>query len=154
SGLYRAAPADVLDAVVDAIGEAAGASFLVARIVATTEATATRLPDPKDPEWRAALPRHTGPAMWRGLNPTPGTEADKAARLMLPLAYAQGNGLPWEDIWPRLINALSPAYRYGDEDLIWLRRTAGSYVIGGMEFGRSAYRLYHQALAEYLLEGR
>ena len=58
-------------------------------------------------------------------------EADKAERLLLPLAYAQGNGLPWEDIWPRLVEALSPGSGYGNDDLIWLRRTAGSYAVEG-----------------------
>ena len=154
SGLYRTAPADVLDAVTEAIGEAAGASFLVARITATTEATATRLPSPEDPAWRQALPRRAGQAMQRDLRLRLGQDAGKAARLLLPLAYAQGSGLPWEGIWPRLAGALSPGHRYGNEDLIWLRRAAGSYAVEGLEGGRSVYRLYHQALAEHLLENR
>ena len=154
SGVYRAAPADVVAAVTEAIGEAAGKSFLVARITATTEATATRLPDPADPAWRAALPRHAGQAMRRDLRLRLGDDADKAERLLLPLAYAQGSGLPWEKIWPRLAETLSPGNGYGNDDLIWLRRAAGSYAVEGLAGGRSAYRLYHQALAEHLLEGR
>jgi WD40 repeat protein len=154
SGLYRAAAADLLDAVTEAIGEAAGASFLVARITATTEATVTWLPNPKDPAWRQALPRRAGQAMRRDLRLRLRDQADKAARLLLPLAYSQGSGLPWEGIWPRLADALSPGRGYGDEDLIWLRRAAGSYAVEGLEGGRSVYRLYHQALAEHLLEGR
>ena len=154
SGLYRTAPAAILGAVTDAIGEAAGASFLVARITATTEATATRLPAPADPAWRQALPRHAGQAMRRDLDLRLGQDADKAAALLLPLAYAQGGGLPWEEIWPRLADALSPGHGYGNEDLIWLRTAAGSYAVEGLADGRSAYRLYHRALAEYLLERR
>ena len=154
SGLYRTAPADVVNAVTEAIGQAAGSSFLVARITATTEATAAVLPNPNDPAWRAALPRRAGQAMRRDLRLRLGGEADKAERLLLPLAYAQGNGLPWENIWPRLVEALSPGSGYGNDDLIWLRRTAGSYAVEGLADGRSAYRLYHQALTEHLLEGR
>jgi WD40 repeat protein len=154
SGLYRAAPAAVLEAVTEAISEAAGASFLVARITATTEATATRLPDPRNSAWRRALPRHAGEAMQRDLRLRLGEEAGKAGRLLLPLAYAQGSGLPWEGIWPRLANTLSPGHGYGNEDLIWLRRAAGSYAVEGVENGRSVYRLYHQALSEHLREGR
>ena len=153
-GLYRTAPADVLDAVTEAIGQAAGSSFLVARITATTEAAAARLPNPNDPAWRAALPQHAGQAMRRDLRLRLGGEADKAERLLLPLAYAQGNGLPWENIWPRVVEALSPGCGYGNHDLTWLRRAAGSYAIEGLANGRSAYRLYHQALTEHLLDGR
>ena len=154
SGVYRTAPAAVLDAVTDAIGQAAGASFLVARITAGTEATATQLPSPADPAWRQALPRHAGQAMRRDLDLRLGQDADKAAALLLPLAYAQGSGLPWEDIWPRLADALSPGHGYGNQDLIWLRTAAGSYAVEGLADGRSAYRLYHRALAEHLLESR
>src|SRR5208282_3613723 len=108
SGLYRTAPAGTLAAVSEAIAEAAGTSFLVARITAATEATAAALPSPGDSAWRQALPRYAGPAMRRDLSVRLGEEADKAARLLLPLAYAQGSGLPWEDLWPRLADALSP----------------------------------------------
>jgi Caspase domain len=155
SGLYQTAPAGTLDAVIEALGEAAGASFLVARITAVTEATTTKLPSPTDPAWRQALPRHAGPAMRRDLRLRLGSDADKAARLLLPLAYAQGSGLPWEDIWPRVAAALSPGYGYGNDDLIWLRKTAGSYAVENpADDDRSAYRLYHKALAENLLENR
>ena len=154
SGLYPAAPAAVLDEVAEAIGEAAGTSFLVARITATTEATMFRLPNPADRAWRQALPRHAGEAMRRDLRLRLGQNADRAARLLLPLAYAQGGGLPWENIWPSLVDALSPGRGYGNDDLIWLRKAAGSYAIEGLADGRSVYRLYHQALAEHLLETR
>jgi len=154
SGVYRIAAPQVVDAVTDAIGQAAGSSFLVARITATTESTAAELPDPNDPAWRAALPQRAGPAMRRDLRLRLGSEADKAEALLLPLAYAQGNGLPWEGIWPRLVEALSPGSGYDNDDLTRLRKTAGSYAVEGLAYGRSAYRLYHQALVDHLLEGR
>jgi WD40 repeat protein len=154
SGLYRSASEGVLDAVTEAIGQAAGSSFLVARITATTESTVAQLPNPWDRGWRAALPQHAGEAMRRDLRVRLGAEAGKAEQLLLPLAYAQGNGLPWENIWPRLVEALSPGCGYGNDELIWLRRTAGSYAVESVADGRSVYRLYHQALAEHLLEGR
>jgi hypothetical protein len=62
--------------------------------------------------------------------------------------------MPWENVWPHLIQALSPDAGLGDDDLLWLRRNAGSYVVERVDDGRSAYRLYHQALVEYLVEGR
>jgi WD40 repeat protein len=154
SGIYSATPAAILEEITEAIREAAGKSFLVARITATTEATVFRLPDPTDRAWREALPRHAGEAMRRDLRLRLKENADRAARLLLPLAYAQGGGLPWENIWPSLVNALSPGRGYGNEQLIWLRRAAGSYAVESLVNGRSAYRLYHQALAEHLLETR
>ena len=112
------------------------------------------LPNPRDPAWQAALPRHAGDAMRRDLRLRLRYQADIAESLLLPLAYAQGGGLPWENIWPRLAEALSPGNGYGNDHLVWLRRTAGSYAVEGVADGRSAYRLFHQALAEYLLERR
>ena len=154
SGLYRTAPSSIVNAVTEAIRKAAGSSFLVARITATTEAASAQLPDLRDPAWRTALPHHAGQAIQRDLRLRLGVEADKAKKLLLPLAYAQGNGLPWENIWPCLVEALSPGSDYHNNDLIWLRRTAGSYAVEGIADGRSAYRLYHQAVTEYLLQGR
>jgi WD40 repeat protein len=154
SGLYSSARPSVLGDITHAIAAAAGTSFLVARIAGATEATASRLPDPDDASWRAALPRHAGEAMQRDLRLRLGADADKAAQLLLPLAYAQGGGMPWENVWPRLADDLSPGHNYGNEELMWLRRAAGSYAVEGVVGGRSVYRLYHQALADYLVQGR
>ena len=154
SGIYREAHESVLDAAADAIGQAAGNSFLVARITAATEATATRLPDPKDITWRQGLPRRAGPGMYRDLRQRLGKEAARAEKLLLPLAYAQGSGMPWEDLWPRLANKLSPGDNYDNDDLVWLRTAAGSYAVESRAEGRSVYRLYHQALTDYLREKR
>jgi hypothetical protein len=92
--------------------------------------------------------------MRRDLDMRLGDKAQRAADLLLPLAYSQGSGMPWEDIWPRLADALSASNRYGNHDLVWLRTAAGSYAVEGVADGRSVYRLYHQALVEHLLEGR
>ena len=51
--------------------------------------------------------------------------------LLLPLAYAQGGGLPWEDMWPLLANALAPGHGYTNEDLLWLAGHAGSFIVEG-----------------------
>lgn len=135
-----------------AVAEAAGASFLVARFAAYTLASAdTVVTDPFDRHWRAGLPRHAGQAMRDDLNRRLGPHAQRAADLLRPLAYAEGQGLPWEDIWAPLASAIS-GRPYTDADLLWLRHHAGSYVVEATEGGRSAYRLYHQALTEHLRE--
>ncbi|MEU0247328.1 caspase family protein, partial [Streptomyces sp. NPDC006235] len=147
---YRSTTPSLLRAVAQAVGDAAGMSFLVARFAAYTLASAEQaVPDPYDVRWRAGLPRHAGQAMREDLTRRLGTDAQRATDLLRPLAYAEGQGLPWEDIWAPLASAISGS-AYTDEDLLWLRRNAGSYVVEATENGRSAYRLYHQALTEHL----
>ena len=145
----------LLEAVTAAISEAAGKSFFVARILAGTQAGQPVLPDPADLAWRASLPRAAGPAMRRDLELRLGGRAAQAIDLLLSLAYAQGSGLPWEDVWPLLANTLAPGHGYTNEDLLWLTGHAGSFIVeGGTLAGRSLYRLYHRSLAEDLLSGR
>ena len=145
----------LLDAVTGAITEAAGHSFFVARILAATQAAQPTLPDPLDAAWRASLPQAAGPAMRRDLDLRLGDQAVQAKELLLPLAYAQGGGLPWEDVWPLLANALAPGHGYTNEDLLWLAGHAGSFIVeGGTLASRSIYRLYHRSLAEDLIADR
>ncbi|WP_414507379.1 caspase family protein [Streptomyces sp. NEAU-L66] len=139
--------------VAHAVAAAAGTSFLVARIAAGTLAAADDVvADPSDRQWQNSLPRLPGQAMHDDLTRRLGPDARRAADLLRPLAFAEGQGLPWGDIWAPLASAIS-GRTYTDDDLMWLRRTAGSYVVEATESGRSAYRLYHQALAEHLRDG-
>ncbi|OEJ62707.1 hypothetical protein BGM19_00990 [Streptomyces agglomeratus] len=148
---YRHSP-QALRPVAQAVAAAAGTSFLVARITAGTLAAADHIvPDPHDLAWRKSLPRLPGQAMRDDLTRRLGTDAQRAADLLRPLAFAEGQGLPWEDIWAPLASTIA-GRTYTDDDLLWLRHTAGSYVVEATENGRSAYRLYHHALAEHLRE--
>ncbi|MER5348155.1 caspase family protein [Streptomyces mirabilis] len=149
---YRQADPRILRHVASAVAFAAGSSFLVARFAAYTLAAADEVvSDARDPQWRASLPRHADEAMRDDLTRRLGLDAQRAADLLRPLAYAEGQGLPWEGIWAPLASAIS-GRTYSDDDLLWLRRNAGSYVVEATENGRSAYRLYHQALTEHLRE--
>ncbi|MFI0714957.1 caspase family protein [Streptomyces inhibens] len=150
---YRTCVPTLRRAVAAAVAGAAGRSFLVARIAAGTLAAVPEVPDPQDAEWRANLPKHADQAMARDLSVRLGTDAGRAADLLRPLAYAQGQGLPWEDLWAPLASSVS-GRRYTDADIAWLREVAGSYVVEAVEDNRSAYRLYHQALAEHLRNER
>ncbi|MGX1886716.1 hypothetical protein [Streptomyces sp. NPDC055287] len=146
---YLTCPRPQRQAIANQVATAAGRSFLVARITAGTLAATPELPHPADPAWRASLPRLAGEAMHRDLTERLRHDADRAADLLRPLAFAEGQGLPWEDLWAPLASALS-GYPYADEDLLWLRRQAGAYIVEATEADRSAYRLYHQAMAEHL----
>ncbi|MFJ4930598.1 caspase family protein, partial [Streptomyces sp. NPDC088736] len=145
---YRDFPASVRP-VAEAVAEAAGRSFLVARLAAFTLASDPTVPPDTGPQWRATLPRHAADAMRQDLQRRLGHDARRATDLLRPLAWAQGQGLPWEDVWAPLASEIS-GRTYTDEDLLWLRRAAGSYVVEAVEDGRSAYRLYHEAMAEHL----
>ena len=148
-------PPAILETATAAITEAAGRSFFVARILATAQACQPRLPDLVDPAWRASLPRQAGPAMRQDLETRLAGQADRAIDLLRPLAYAQGPGLPWEDIWGLLASALAPGHVYTNDDLLWLAARAGSYIVESGTIGdRSLYRLYHRSLNEYLRGGR
>ncbi|MGW5223102.1 caspase family protein [Nocardia sp. NPDC004085] len=151
--IYTSKEPAVIRAVAAVVAEQANPSFLVARIVAATLSADPVLPDPRDPVWRDSLPTLPGEAMRQDLEARLGDNADRARNLLRPLAFAQGQGLPWEDLWAPIASTLA-SETYTDEDLLWLRRTAGSYVVEATEDGRSAYRLYHQALAEYLAHDR
>jgi WD40 repeat protein len=140
-------------AVAGAVAQAAGRSFLVALITSRTLAAQADIADPDDPAWLDGLPGTAAEAMQQDLESRLGDDAVRACDLLRPLAYAGGSGLPWEGIWPRLAERLA-GRRYGDDDMEWLRRNAGSYVVESAEWGRSVYRLYHAALSEYLRHGQ
>ncbi|WP_158632660.1 caspase family protein [Amycolatopsis sp. WAC 01416] len=149
---YQHQDPETIRTIAEAVATASEPSFLVARITSSTLAADPAVPDPRDPGWRLTLPRMPGDAMRRDLRARLGAQAERARDLLRPLAFAEGQGLPWEDIWAPLASHIA-AVTYTDDDLLWLRHHAGSYVIEATESGRSAYRLYHQALAEHLRDG-
>jgi hypothetical protein len=53
---WQHGPAQVVEAVAEAVADAAGPSFLVALITARTLASRPALPNPAEPAWRASLP--------------------------------------------------------------------------------------------------
>ena len=150
---YVDCPHDIRLGVAHAVAAAAGNCFLVARITAGTLAATPDLPDPTDPAWRRALPSAAADAMHRDLHQRFGDDAARILALLRPLAYAEGQGLPWEDIWAPLASELA-GRPYTNDDLRQLRRDAGAYVVEAVEDGRSVYRLYHESMAEYLRQGQ
>ncbi|MFF9212842.1 MULTISPECIES: caspase family protein [unclassified Streptomyces] len=150
---FRTAPAAYVEAVAEAVAAAAGHSFLVARLIARNLVTASVLPDPSDPVWRTNLPRLPGDAMRRDLRQRFGDDLERAYDLLAALAHAEGQGLPWENLWAALASRIGHTH-YEDEDVIRLRRGASSYVVEDTLEGHSVYRLYHQALTEHVRELR
>jgi hypothetical protein len=72
-----------------------------------------------------------------------------ARAALLPLAFAEGEGLPWERIWAQLATAIS-AIPINDEQIAMLREQAAPFIVEALENGGSVYRLFHERAAEYL----
>jgi WD40 repeat protein len=150
---YTAVDPRITDAVADAVAAAAGRSFLVALIVARNLALRDQPANPYDGAWRGGLPRIAADAMRADLDQRLGPHAAKARDLLLPLAFAQGSGLPWENVWAATTRS-AQSRPYTNADLDWLVEHAGFYVMETLSRQRSVYRLYHEALAEHLRSGQ
>ncbi len=78
-----------------------------------------------------------------------------ARGLLLPLAAAQGAGLPEEDgIWLSAANALAAragtGHRYRDDDIEWILHHAGAHIDIAGGSGQKVNRLYHKAWVGHL----
>ena len=83
--------------------------------------------------------------------PASATHETRARDLLRAVAYAEGTGLPADELWAGMATALAAPRRYGTEDLAWLLDSAASYLVeSGGEHGQPVYRIFHQALIEHL----
>ncbi|MGW1793144.1 caspase family protein [Streptomyces tubercidicus] len=141
------------EAVAAAVARQAGRSFLVARMTVRALLHGDLTPDLSRPGWEEELPSEVGQAFDAYLARY-GEDEERVRRLLRPLAYAEGPGLPWDSLWAPLAEALS-GEKCTNDDVDWLWRQAGAYVVevpAGVD--RSVFRLYHEALAEHLRHPR
>ncbi|MFF0162352.1 caspase family protein [Streptomyces sp. NPDC005263] len=134
--------------VADAVAARAKPTFLIARIVAHYLASSAEPVDVTRRNWRSQFPATVGDALDEYLERF-GDDEQRVRDLLMPLAYASGAGLPWEDLWAPAASAIS-GMPYTDTDIRWLLGSAGAYIAEGAEDGRSVYRLFHNALAEHM----
>ena len=122
-------------------------NFLVARLIIEH---LLLLPRPVNPESASemAFPTRVGAAFDEYLARF-GERELLVRDILRPLAFAEGQGLPWDSIWAPLAAAISER-PYSDDDVRWVLQHAGAFVLEATEEGRSVYRLYHQALADTL----
>jgi WD domain, G-beta repeat len=147
---YRADP-EACQQVAAAIAEAAGSNFLVAGLAARTRADEPVI-DVRAPGWqdRQRFPAEVGQAFDDYLARF-GDNETRARDLLRALAYAEGTGLPADELWAGMATALDVPRRYGTDDLAWLLDSAAAYLIeSGGEYGQPVYRIFHQALIEHL----
>ncbi|MFG2295377.1 caspase family protein [Streptomyces sp. NPDC048603] len=141
------------EALARAVAGRAGRSFLVARMTVRALVHGDLAVDVDRPGWEADLPSEVGQAFDAYLARY-GDDEPKVRRLLRPLAYAEGTGLPWDSLWAPLVTALS-GVPCTDDDVDWLLRNAGAYILEvPLNEGRSVFRLYHEALADHLRDPR
>ncbi|PSL54257.1 trypsin-like peptidase [Saccharothrix carnea] len=110
-----------------AIAAHAGGNFLIAQLACLTDSD--------------RLPTSVGAAVDDYLT-VRFDEPQVVRDLLLPLAYAEGDGLPEGPLWLALANALGAA-AYTPRDLRAVLTSAASYLV---EQAGGSYRLFHQAL--------
>ena len=150
---YRHEP-ELARLVAGQVAAIAGRSFLIAQIATRTLARSPRVFDPAELAANRERWRDVGAAFDRDLNRY-GENARRVRALLLPLAWAEGVGLPRE-LWASLATALDDGgdEEYGLDDTTWLLEQAGFYLVESLDQDRSVYRLYHEQFAEHLRAGR
>jgi WD40 repeat protein len=151
SGPYQGDP-ERAHAVADLVARRAQHSFLFARVTANT---LNRLDQPaSEAEVSARL------ASWRSLGDLfdqdlqrYGDDFSRVRDVLTALAWAKGDGLPWENLWAPIATGLAGGVAYDDADVAWVIEHAGAYIRESVEDGSSVYRLYHAELASHLRRG-
>ncbi|MFE6826601.1 SAV_2336 N-terminal domain-related protein [Streptomyces sp. NPDC057690] len=139
---------DLAATIARGIAERAGSSYLVARMTARALVQGQIHIDTTQPGWRERLPQDATEAFAAYLDRF-GPDRPKVERLLRPLVYAQGAGLPWSTLWGPLAEALS-GLPCAQDDLEWLHRHVGAYIIETPTPDGSAYRLFHESMVEHL----
>ncbi|KPG97072.1 AAA family ATPase [Pseudomonas sp. RIT-PI-r] len=151
---YRKHP-EIARKVAEAVAQRAKNVFLVAHTVALRLFKMGKMVDTSRPDWMDHLSTELADAFNQYLAPLEegkdGLNIATARAVLLALAFAEGEGLPWADLWRSAASALS-GQAITDADIIAVRKFAAPFIVESMESDRSVYRLYHEQLAEHLLE--
>ena len=140
---YQVIPDEVTAAVAAAIakratsGDGRTESFLIGRILALSVRGRPEPANVTSPDWQARLPAELTEAFDEDLARL-GDKMPLARTLLEALAWAQGNGLPWENIWVPVARALAGPGRplITNDDVRWLLDKAGAYVVEDLRPGR------------------
>ncbi len=155
---YRADDQAVKD-IAEALADAAGTSFLVAKLAAEELATRPTVIDANDLAWRASISHGVlgvfRTDLRRNFSPE---DRLRVVHILRAVAFAFGRGIPWRNVWPRVATAvaedpLHPDWvrSYGDRDIAWLLRTRiGGYLVTDQEDDTTVYRLFHDDLSATL----
>ena len=125
-------------------------SFLIARLLALSIRARPAVVDIAGDDWQTLLPASVGMAFDSDLARL-GNKTSVARILLEALAWANGPGLPWENIWVPVARALADQQGAVDDDVRWLLERAGAYIVEDLgPGGRSVFRPFHDLLAAHL----
>ncbi|RSS47018.1 hypothetical protein EF912_27120 [Streptomyces sp. WAC07061] len=145
---YRDRPA-LARTVARGVAEKAAGVYLYARMTARTLRSDAEPVDTGRPGWEDNLPSEVGEAFDDYLQRF-GPDEPRVRRMLLALAFSEGKGLPRGRVWTALGSAIS-GVPCSEEDVSWALDVAAAYIAEVTDDDRrSAYRLYHKALAEHL----
>ena len=148
--VYRDQPIEARRAA-EAIAAHSAGIFLFARLLSRAFARRGAIADLDSPESLTLLRGGVSDAIAADLNRY-GPEESRVRDLLMPLAWAEGLGLPRRQIWLEVVNALS-SEKYNEADLVWLLEHAGSYLVIAGEDGQTVFRLYHQSFNDFFRHG-
>ncbi|MGW5153205.1 hypothetical protein ACWERE_46465, partial [Rhodococcus koreensis] len=161
--VYQRAPHELSSKLAGVIASSVGRTFLVARLAANllTEKPYPIAPD--DPGWLATLSQGVVGVFRDDLRyvtesvsspSSTNLSRNDAVTLLRAVAFAEGLGLPWGEIWPAVVNAVAGTRnRYGDRDIALLMRSRLSgYLVVDQDEDGTVYRLFHDALRTTLRE--
>ncbi len=78
-----------------------------------------------------------------------GTRRKIIADILMPLAFTEGSGLPWNQLWSAAASGIS-GVRYEYSDIESVRKEAAAFIVEAEENGVPVVRLYHEKLSEML----
>ncbi|RFP17514.1 hypothetical protein D0T25_12155 [Duganella sp. BJB488] len=150
---YRSNPA-LARQVALAVSTRAGNVFLVAHAAVVSLLTNPFPVEVDVPGWAERLPAGLESAFQFFLDEIErlkpgGLRAAMVQAVLLPLAFAEGEGLPWLHMWQPLAAGISKL-AVSDEDIVLVREHAAAFIVEAVENQGSVYRLYHEKLAEHL----
>jgi WD40 repeat protein len=145
---YRQDPA-LARKVAAAVAARAYPSFLIAQLAARSLVDRREVIDTGVPGWDD-FPRTVDDAMDEYLSRfDDAAERRRVCQFLGALAWAEGQGLPSETIWPTVAGALAGT-SFDNDDVQWLRDRAEGFIVDTHAEGGPTYRLFHAALAVYL----
>ncbi|ROP41936.1 WD40 repeat protein [Saccharothrix texasensis] len=143
---YRDLPRGELAAISEAVADKARSNFLVAQLVTRWLTSLSAPPVALDD-----FPETIGQAMDRYLDSC-GPDTELTRRLLTALAFAHGDGLSRDSTWLTVANALHHGHAHTEAQLEAVFQSTANYLMERVDgnSGQPRYRLYHQALDEYL----
>ncbi|MET9479070.1 AAA family ATPase [Streptomyces sp. NPDC006638] len=146
-----------LDELASVVAQEVTPSFLDARLAVEALHARARLPEPGDAEWRRTLRLGTRELLRQdllALQRHADLPAEELVQVLRATAFGLGSGLPWADVWPCAVRALSGGAVASPETVV--RRVHGSglagFLVKGVEDGRFVYRPTHERISEVLRE--